>query len=83
MKTYKPYQIAVIIIGLFLCFFGRFLPLSATLGPSGTQVLTIMTGGLLMWLLVGVDWTSLAMMVAMALNPQSGRNKVSECCLAK
>ncbi|MCI8960250.1 MAG: hypothetical protein HFG62_14185 [Lachnospiraceae bacterium] len=77
MKTYKPYQIAVIIIGLFLCFFGRFLPLSATLGPSGTQVLTIMTGGLLMWLLVGVDWTSLAMILALALIPEYGMNKVS------
>lgn len=77
MKTYKPYQWLTILVGLFLCFFGRFLPLSASLSPSGTQVLMIMAGGLLMWLLVGVDWTSLAVILALALIPEFNMNKVA------
>ena len=77
MKSYKPYQVAVIVLGLFLCFLGRFLPLSPTLSPSGTQVLMIMAGGLLMWLLVGVDWSSLAVILALALIPELGMGKVS------
>lgn len=77
MTKLKPYQIIAIIIGLFLCFFGRYIPLSSTLSPSGTQVLLIMVGGLLMWLLVGVDWTSLAVLMAMALVPELGLKAVS------
>ena len=77
MKTYKPYQWLTILVGLFLCSFGRFLPLSASLSPSGTQVLMIMAGGLLMWLLVGVDWTSLAVILALALIPEFNMNKVA------
>lgn len=77
MKKYKPYQIVTIIVGLFLCFFGRYIPISPTLSPSGAQVLMIMAGGLLMWLLVGVDWTSLAVILAMALIPEFGMNKVA------
>ena len=37
MKKYKTYQIVVIIIGLFLCFFGRFIPVSSGLSASGAQ----------------------------------------------
>jgi len=77
MKSYKPYQIITIIVGLLLCFFGRYIPFSATLSPSGTQVLFIMVGGLLMWLLVGVDWTSMAVLLAMALIPEFGLNKIA------
>ncbi len=40
MKKYKTYQIVVIIIGLFLCFFGRFIPVSSGLSASGAQTLT-------------------------------------------
>ena len=39
MKKYKTYQIVVIIIGLFLCFFGRFIPVSSGLSASGAQTL--------------------------------------------
>lgn len=77
MKTYKAYQIVVIVVGLLLCFFGRFIPLSPTLSASGTQVLLIMAGGLLMWLFVGVDWTSMAVILALALVPELGMNKVA------
>lgn len=77
MKKYKTYQIVVIIIGLFLCFFGRFIPVSSGLSASGAQTLFIMVGGLLMWLLVGVDWTSLAVILALALIPELGMNKVA------
>ena len=42
MKKYKTYQIVVIIIGLFLCFFGRFIPVSSGLSASGAQTLFIM-----------------------------------------
>ncbi len=77
MKKYKPYQIVVIAAGLLMCFFGRFVPLSPTLGASGTQTLFIMAGGLLMWLLVGVDWTSMTVILALALIPELGMNKAA------
>lgn len=77
MKGYKTYQIIAIVIGLVLCFLGRFIPVSAGLSPSGTQVLFIMIGGLIMWLLVGVDWTSMAVILALALVPEVGMGKAA------
>lgn len=77
MKGYKTYQIVAIVIGLFLCFFGRYIPVFDGLSPSGTQTLFIMIGGLLMWLLVGVDWTSMAVIFSMALIPEVGMGKAA------
>ena len=77
MKTYKLYQKIAIVIGLILCFLGRFIHISDSLSASGTQVLFITIGGLLMWLLVGVDWTSLAVILALALVPELGLKSVA------
>ena len=76
MKKYKTYQIVVIIIGLFLCFFGRFIPVSSGLSASGAQTLFIMVGGLLM-ASGGRGLTSLAVILALALIPELGMNKVA------
>lgn len=77
MKGYKTYQIIAIVIGLVLCFFGRYIPAFSGLSPSGTQTLFIMIGGLIMWLLVGVDWTSMAVIFALALVPEVGMGKAA------
>ena len=47
--------ISLIIIWLFPILFAELLPLSA----EGTQILAIFIAAILLWLTVGIDWTSI------------------------
>lgn len=59
-----PSKMIALIISAALLFFGRFIPI-AGLPAAGAGVLGILIGGIILWLTVGVNWTSLLILMAL------------------
>ena len=71
-KGYTTFQWAIIVIGIILCFLPKYFISFEGLSASGVQVLFILIGGLLIWQCVGVDWSSLLVVLAMCFIPEIG-----------
>lgn len=57
-------QIVALIIAILLLFFGRYIPIQG-LPFTGVGVLTILLGAIILWLTIGVNWTSLLILMAL------------------
>ncbi len=70
-KKYTPMQYVVILIAVLLMFLTAVIPPFTGLSQAGFQVLGILIGGLLLWLFVGVDWTSFLILLALMTVPST------------
>lgn len=64
MNTRKK---VIVVLALFLMFFGFFIPLFAGLSRSQIQLLACFLGVLLLWLEVAIDWPSLLLIFCLSL----------------
>lgn len=73
--NYSPAKLVLIAIAT-ACMFGfKYVPI-AGLSASGAQVIGILIGGMILWLSMGVGWTSLYVLFALMTVPELGANKV-------
>lgn len=73
--SYSPGKMILLLIATFFMFGLKYVPV-AGLSASGVQVLGILVGGMLLWLSMGVGWTSLYVIFALMTVPELGVNKV-------
>ena len=72
---YKPGKIVLILLATILMFGSRYVAIP-NLSDSGAQILGILIGGMILWLSMGVGWTSLYVMFALSTVPIVGAAKV-------
>lgn len=63
-----------LIIAILLLFFGRYIPV-AGLPATGVGVLSILIGAIILWLTIGVNWTSLLILMALMTLSELGGYK--------
>ena len=63
-----------LIIAVFFLFFGRLITIPG-LPVTGTCVLFILVGSIILWLTIGVNWTSLIILMALMMVPDLGGYK--------
>lgn len=73
--SYSAGKMIILVIATFFMFGLKYIPV-AGLSASGVQVLGILVGGMLLWLSMGVGWTSLYVLFALMTVPELGANKV-------
>ena len=73
--SFSAGKIILIIIATILMFGSRYVPV-AGLPESGVQILGILIGGMILWLSMGVGWTSLYVLFALSTVPILGAAKV-------
>ena len=57
-------KMVALAIAFLLLFFGRYIPISG-LPAAGVGVLGILVGAIILWLTIGVNWTSLMILMAL------------------
>lgn len=73
--SFSAGKIILIIIATILMFGSRYVPV-AGLPESGVQILGILIGGMILWLSMGVGWTSRYVLFALSTVPILGAAKV-------
>lgn len=73
--SFSPGKLVIVIIATLLMFCSRYIPIPG-LPESGVQILGIMIAGMLLWLTLGVGWTSLYVLLALSTVPILGASKV-------
>ena len=73
--NYSPAKLVLLVIATFFMFGFKYIPI-AGLSASGVQVIGILIGGMILWLSMGVGWTSLYVLFAMMTVPELGAAKV-------
>lgn len=75
-KKYGVLQWILIIAAVIALFGTRIIPPPSGLSQSGLQIMGIMTGALILWVGLGVDWPSLLVLLALMTIPELGSNAV-------
>lgn len=73
--NYSPMKIVILVIATFFMF-GLKMFTIAGLSESGVQVIGILIGGMILWLSLGVGWTSLYVIFALMTVPELGARTV-------
>ncbi|MEG0852629.1 MAG: SLC13 family permease [Angelakisella sp.] len=74
MKSTKRYLLTS--IGCLFLFFFKFLPINIGLSQDAIQMLGIFIGAVFLWLTVGIDWTSILVLIALCLLPIATVNDI-------
>ena len=70
-----------LIISCFFLFCIQYLPINIGLTTEANQMIGIFIGAIIMWLTIGIDWTSVLVLFALALLPSVGVNAVMAASL--
>lgn len=70
----SPGKVIALIIAIALLFFGRYIPIPG-LPMTGVGVLSILVGAIILWLTIGVNWTSLLILMALMTLSELGGYK--------
>ena len=75
----KPFDVKrtlIIAVALAAMFFFDLLPLPAGMTPDGMKVMGVFVGALMLWLFIGIDWTSLLVIAALSFVPSLAMGKI-------